>query len=114
MAAPPTSGPTSAQTLLKKRRVDHLEAAAADPDGAAAVVLGLACRVRIDEGEVLHREPRMVLVLAVVGGPHLVRVAGVHVEDARLVAAAERHQSAAVDDDLGAGVVEDLGRLRRA
>ncbi len=38
-------------------------------------------------------------------------VAGVHVEDAALAAAAERDLAAAVDDDLWAGVVEDLGGL---
>ena len=50
----------------------------------------------------------VVLVLAVRRRPALRLVAGVHVEDAPLAAAAERHLAAAVDHDLGPGVVADL------
>jgi hypothetical protein len=60
----------------------------------------LAGGVAVDERQVLHGELRGVLVLAVRGGVALRRVARVHVEDAPLAAAAERHLAAAVEDDL--------------
>ena len=52
----------------------------------------------------------MVLVLAVRGGPALGLVTGVLVQDPVAAAAAEGHQPAAVDDDLGAVGVHHLGR----
>src|SRR5690606_608311 len=79
--------------------VEDLEPAAAHEDRAAAIGI-LARGVAVGEGEVLHREARMILVVAVRRGPDLRRIAGVHVEDAARATAAQRHEPAAVDDDL--------------
>ena len=108
-------GPGRVAAVADEARVDHLEPAAAHEDRAAAAALGrLAGRVAVGEGEVLHGEPRVVLVLAVRGGPALRLVAGVHVEDAALAAAAERDLAAAVEHDLGPVGVADLrGRGHR-
>ena len=55
-------------------RVDHLEPPAADEDRPAAAALGLvAGGVAVGEGQVLHGQPRVVLVLAVRRGPALRR-----------------------------------------
>jgi hypothetical protein len=43
----------------------------------------------------------MILVVAARGRPDLVLVTSVHVEDAPLAAAAQRHEASAVDDDVG-------------
>ncbi len=67
--------------VVEEAAVDHLEPPAAHEDRAAAVVLGLALRVAVDEGEVLHRELRVVLVWQWSVVQHLRLVAGVHVED---------------------------------
>ena len=97
-------GPGVVAAVAEEPRVDDLEPAAADEDGAAAAALGrLAGGVAVDEGQVLDGELRVVLVLAVRGGPDLGLVAGVHVEDAALAAAAERDLAAAVEHDLGPG-----------
>ena len=74
---------------------------------AAAVFFGLG--VAIDEGEILHRQPWMVLVVAMRRRPHLVLVAGVHVEDPNAPTAAQRHLPTTIDHDVGVLVVEDLG-----
>ncbi len=110
MAAPPTSGPEVGADVAEEAAVDDLELAAAGPDGAAAVVLGLVLGVAVDEGQVLHGQARVVLVVTHGRGPALIGVARVHVQDAGGAAAAEGDQAAAVDDDVGPGVVEDLGR----
>src|SRR5262249_56853244 len=65
-----------------ERAVDHLELAAAVEDRAApAAVDQVAGRVAVGEGEVLNGQLGPGLVLAVRGGPVLVRVAGVQVQD---------------------------------
>ena len=70
--------------------VHDLEPAAPHEDrAAAAAVVGLTGRVAVDQPEVLDDEPRRRLVVAVVGGPGLLRVAGVLVEDPALSAAAQ-------------------------
>src|SRR5690606_22468077 len=51
------------------------------------------------------------LVVAVFGGPDEIGVARVHVQDPAGATPAQRDQTAAVDDDVIAGVVVDLGRL---
>ena len=93
-------------------RVDDLEPAAAHEDRAAAAALRrLAGGVAVGEGQVLHGQLGVVLVLAVRRRPALGLVAGVHVEDPALAATAEGDHAAAVEHDLGAGVVHDLGGL---
>jgi hypothetical protein len=81
-AAPPTSGPVSAHTLLKKRVLTSLKrpprAQIAPPPSYSPSFFELA----VDERQVLHREARVILVGAVGRGPHLRLVAGVHVQDA--------------------------------
>ncbi len=96
---------------MEEARVDDLEAAAAHEDGApAAAVRVVARRVAVHEREILYREGRRVLIVAVAGGPHLPFVARVLIENADAPATAERDLSAAVDHDLGPLVVEDLRR----
>src|SRR5690606_38708486 len=65
--------------VVEEAGVDGAEAAAADEDRAAAVLL--APGVAVDEGQVLHDEARVILVVAVRGGPVLGLVAGVLIED---------------------------------
>jgi hypothetical protein len=96
--------------IIEKTAVDGLEPSPAHPDGPAAVIVGFSGGIAIGKGDVLHRQPRMVLVLAMRGGPDLVLIAGVHVQNAGLSPAAERHPAAAIDDDVGVGVVEHFGR----
>ena len=104
--------------VVEEARVDDLEASAlrVDRAAAAAVVraLGNALRVAVDEGDVLHDELYAGVGVAVARTRrvHLRLVAGGHVEDADLPAAAQRHLVAAVDDELGSLVVEDLRRRR--
>lgn len=50
------------------------------------------------------------MILAVRARPHLRRIACIHVENSPSPAAAERHQPAAVKDDLGTGVHHLGGR----
>ena len=103
-------GPGRVAGVAEEARVDDLDPAAPHEDGAPAAALDrLAGRVAVGEGQVLHGEPGVVLVLAVRGGPDLGLVAGVHVEDPALAAAAERDLAAAVEHDLRPGVVADLG-----
>lgn len=54
----------------------------------------------------------MVLILAMRGRPNLIGVARVHVEDSSHSASTQGHLSAAVQNDLGASVVEHLCGLR--
>ena len=111
-AAPPRSGPVLSQRLSTEHRVHDLEPAAAHEDRPAApAVVGLTGRVAVGERQVLEDQPRRRLVVAVVGGPGLLRVAGVLVEDAALAAAAERDEAAAVDDHALAGVDDLRGLL---
>src|SRR5690606_29172651 len=92
--------------------VDHLEPPAPYEDRAApAAIDRLAGRVAVGEGEVLYGQPRVVLVLAVRGGPALRRVTGVHVEDAALATTAQGDQAAAVQHDLRPVRVDDLRGL---
>ena len=73
------------QRLPTNVRVDDLELAAAVEDRASAAALdAVAGGVAVGEGEVLDDELREGLVVAVVGGPDLLRVAGVLVEDPTL------------------------------
>src|SRR5690606_37468315 len=81
-------GPFVVAHVVEEPRIDDFEAAAANPDRAAAIVHVLSAGVGIDEREVLHGEARVILVVAVRGRPDLLLVAGVHVEDARRSAAA--------------------------
>src|SRR4029079_16200208 len=108
-AAEVRAGPVAA--VVAERRVDDLEPAAADEDRAAApAFVRLAGGVPVGEGEVLDDQAWRGLVVAVVGGPGLLRVAVVLVEDPPLAAAAQGDQPAAVDDHALAGV-DHLGRL---
>src|SRR5690606_4909439 len=77
--------------VVEKTRVDHLEPTTPHPDGSTAVVFFLVLRIRVDERQVLHRKARVILIVAMSGGPVLSLVAGVHVEDTRRTTAAERH-----------------------
>src|SRR5690606_16552472 len=93
---------------------DDFEAPAAHPNRTAAVVFVFAPRVGVDEREVLHGEARVVLIVAVRGGPDLILVARVHVQDPRLSAAAQGDLAAAVDDDALVRVVSNLrGTIER-
>ena len=109
-AAPPRSGPVLSQRLPVNRLLTTLtrppRTKIAPPPPPFGLVAGA---VAVGEDQVLHGQPRVVLVLAVRGGEALPLVAGVHVEDAALAAAAERHLAAAVQHDLRAGRVLDLG-----
>src|SRR5581483_463327 len=73
--------------------VHDLEPAAPVEDGPASAAVGdvrrQTRRVAVGEGEVLHGQLRILLVLAVRGGPALRLVAGVQVEDPARAAAAE-------------------------
>src|SRR5690606_20675956 len=75
----------------------------------ASIELVFSLRVPVDEGDVLHGEAWMVLVLAVRRGPALRLVARVHVQDARGPSTAQRHQASTAADDVGTRVVEHLG-----
>src|SRR5690606_7738043 len=94
-------------------RIDRLEAPTPRPDGAPTVTLlvtfGFRLGIAIHERDVLHSQPRVILVVAVIGGPHLLGVAGIHVQDAGFSASAQRDQAAPVDDHLVVGVIEDFG-----
>jgi hypothetical protein len=104
------SGPVDSQTFLVNRELTDLDPPAAHEDCApAAAVHSLPGGVAVGERQVLHGEPRMVLVLTMRRRPHLCLVAGIHVEDAALTAAAQGHLAAAIEYDLRAGVVDDLG-----
>ncbi len=96
--------------IVEKAAVDNLESSAAHPYRAAAGVLALVSRVAVTKRQVLKRQPGMVLILAVRSGPFLVFIAGVHVQNARPAAAAERYFPAAVNDNIGVRVVEHLCR----
>jgi hypothetical protein len=50
----------------------------------------------------------MILVLAVVGCPNLVWIAGVHVKDTPLIVTAQGNLTPTVDDNFRSGVVENL------
>ncbi len=103
-------GAGTVAAVADEPRVDHLEPPAPDEDRAAPAALGpLAGGVAVGERQVLHGELRVVLVLAVRGGEALRLVAGVHVEDAALAAAAERDLAAAVQHDARAVRVHHLG-----
>ena len=78
---------------------DRLEAAATREDRTATIAIFLAEVRPTVEGEVLHRELWMVLVIAVIGRPHLLLIAGVHIKDAGIAAAAQRDVVGAVDRD---------------
>ena len=96
--------------IVEKAAVDGLESSPAHPHGPAAVKFGFSGGIAIGKGDVLYRQSRMILVLAMRGGPDLIRIAGVHVQNAGSPPSAERHQAAAIDDDVGVGIVEHLGR----
>ena len=91
IAAPPRSGPLESQRLSVNLRIDDGEPATPVEDRAAAAALEcLAGRVALGERDVLDGQPWRRLVVAVRRRPHLGLVAGVHVEDAALAAAAQR------------------------
>ena len=92
----------------EETRIDDLESSSSHEDGTTAIRV-LTLGVAVDEGQVLHRQTWMILVLTMGRRPYLRSVARVHVEDAPVPHAAERHESAAVDHDLGPGVVDNLG-----
>ena len=102
--------------VVEEARVDDLETAAlcVDRTAATAIVhtLGNALGVAVDEGDVLNDQLNAGVGVAVTrsGWVHLRLVARGHVEDAEFPAAAQRHLVAAVDDQLGPLVVEDLRR----
>ena len=96
----PGPGRSRSQRLRTKRELTTLNRPprtkiAPPPPPSVRVAGGVA----VGEGEVLHGELRVVLVLAVRGGPALGLVAGVHVEDAALAAAAQGDLAAAVEHD---------------
>ena len=97
--------------VSEETAVDDLEPAATNPHGATSVVLELVLGIRVDKREILHREPRVVLVLTVISGPHLIWVTGIHIQNATAASSTERYQSPAVNDDFGPRIVEYLGRL---
>src|SRR6185312_4974693 len=66
--------------------------------------------VAVDERQVLHRDLRPLLVIAMGRGPDQVCIAGVHLQYASLTHATYGHETAAVDDRRRCGVVEDLRR----
>ncbi len=112
MAAPPHVGPHVSAGVVEEAAVYDLEAPSPHPDRSAAVELGLAARVPVHKGQVLNREPGVILVLAMGRGPHLRLVTGVHVQDAGCPTPRKGHQAAAIDDHVRVLVVEHLGRLR--
>ena len=98
--------------VVEERGVDHRELAPLIEDGAAAVARRAVLRhgrVSVLERHVLHDELRPVLFPAGLCGVFLRGVAGIHVQDADLAAAAQRHLAAAIEHYLMAGV-HDFGR----
>src|SRR5439155_21845739 len=85
-------GSLAEAAVVDEPRVDDLEPAALVIDRAAAaaghVPRAAAAGVPSAEGQVLHDELRVRLVVAVVGGPLLALVTGVHVQDPALPRAA--------------------------
>ena len=58
--------PGTVAAVADEARVDHLEPPAADEDRTSAAALGLlAGAVAVGEDQILHGQPRVVLVLAV-------------------------------------------------
>ena len=96
--------------VVEKAAVDDLDAPSASKNGATPILFGLG--VAVGEGDVLNAELGVVLVVAVRSCPPLSLVAGVHVEDAMFPSTAQHDLTATVDDDLGPGVVDDLGCRR--
>ncbi len=80
------------------------------PPPSSVLVAG---RATVLERDVLHRQGRVRLVLAVRRGPHQVLVAGVHVQDPPDTTAVQRHEAPAVDDHVRAVVVDLGGGLHR-
>ena len=53
----------------------------------------------------------MILILTMRRGPHLVLVAGIHIEDSTAPSPTEGDQPSAIDHNFRPGVVEHLGRF---
>ena len=109
IAAPPTSGPVGAHRFDRTRALTIRKRPPRTKIAPPPSIVSFPVDRPFDEREVLHRERRVVLVLAMRRRPDQVRVAGVHVQDPARALAVEGDEPTAVDDDVRS-VVEDPGR----
>src|SRR5690606_23325901 len=99
--------------VVDEAHVDRLEPTARSKDGSSASgdAFALCLGVYVGEGNDLHGEPGMILVVAMWSGIALRFVAGVHVEDKRLSGRAQSNESSPINHHHVVRIVDDLSGL---